>query len=79
MRQGYDPAVVRDPLYFNDPDSDTFVSLDPELYRRIQAGQIHSRRRPGDPESRQDFVAGQISVPDDFDQMGPIFLKNVYQ
>jgi fatty-acyl-CoA synthase len=34
-REGYDPAVVTDPVYFNDPDRHAFVRLDQALYGRI--------------------------------------------
>ena len=35
--EGYDPAVIRDALYFNDPAPQAFVKLDTTLYQRIQA------------------------------------------
>ena len=40
MREGYDPAVTADPIYFNDRRRGAFVSLDRALYERIQAGQL---------------------------------------
>jgi len=40
VRQGYDPAVITDKVYFNDPDRQAFVQLDQELFRRIQIGQV---------------------------------------
>jgi fatty-acyl-CoA synthase len=40
MRQGYDPAAAADVIYFNDPDRQAFVRLDPALHHRIQTGQI---------------------------------------
>jgi len=39
-REGYDPAVIADALYLNDPARCAFVPLDTELFRRIQCGQI---------------------------------------
>jgi len=40
IREGYDPAVVRDVMYFDDPARQAFVPLDTALYDRIQSGQI---------------------------------------
>jgi fatty-acyl-CoA synthase len=40
VKDGFDPAIVKDPLYFNDPQSKRFVPLDLPLYRRIQQGEI---------------------------------------
>jgi len=37
MRQGYDPTVVEDAIYFNDPGRPAFVRLDRSLYERIRA------------------------------------------
>jgi fatty-acyl-CoA synthase len=39
-RQGYDPAAVADPLYFDLTESQAFVPLDKNLYHRIQAGEM---------------------------------------
>jgi fatty-acyl-CoA synthase len=36
--EGYDPAVVSDPLYFRDDAGQTYVPLDATLKRRIDAG-----------------------------------------
>jgi fatty-acyl-CoA synthase len=36
-REGYDPAVITDVLYFNDQARQGFVKLDTALYERIQA------------------------------------------
>ena len=38
-REGYDPAVIRDALYFHDHAREAFVTLDTALYERIQAHQ----------------------------------------
>jgi hypothetical protein len=38
--QGYDPAVIRDPLYFDDRASQSYVRLDEPLLERIQAGML---------------------------------------
>jgi fatty-acyl-CoA synthase len=39
-KQGFDPTLSRDPIYFNDPAAQAFVPLDADLYHRIQTGQI---------------------------------------
>ena len=39
-RQGFDPAINTDPIYFNDPQTRAFVRLDPVLYQRITSGQV---------------------------------------
>jgi fatty-acyl-CoA synthase len=43
IRQGYDPAVIADVVYFNDAERQAFVRLDPSLYGRLQSG---NGRRP---------------------------------
>jgi fatty-acyl-CoA synthase len=40
MREGWDPEVVGDPLYFGDPASDSFVALDPQTYDRLRSGAV---------------------------------------
>lgn len=40
MRAGFDPAAIRDPLYFDDPMAQAYVPLDAALYARIVAGDI---------------------------------------
>jgi len=40
VRQGFDPTGTTDPIYFNDPASQSFVRLDKDLYDRIQTGQV---------------------------------------
>jgi fatty-acyl-CoA synthase len=40
VRQGYDPAASPDIIYFNSPESESFVRLDKPLYDRIQMGEI---------------------------------------
>lgn len=40
VRQGYDPVVSQDVLYFDHPESGAFVQLDKQLYDRIQCGGI---------------------------------------
>ena len=40
QREGYDPAVVRDPLYCRDDRAHTYVPLDAALKRRIDAGEL---------------------------------------
>jgi fatty-acyl-CoA synthase len=38
VKEGFDPAVSADPIYFNDPAAHAFVRLDDALYQRIRAG-----------------------------------------
>jgi fatty-acyl-CoA synthase len=40
VREGFDPTSTSDPIYFNDPASQTFVRLDEDLYGRLQAGEV---------------------------------------
>ena len=40
VREGYNPAVVGDAIYFNDRERQAFVRLDKSLYDRIQIGQL---------------------------------------
>ena len=40
VRQGYDPAATSDAIYFDSPESKSFVPLDQFLFDGIQAGQI---------------------------------------
>jgi fatty-acyl-CoA synthase len=40
VREGFNPAATRDPIYFNDPQTHAFVRLDPALYRRIESGDV---------------------------------------
>ena len=40
VREGFDPAAISDPVYFNDPQARAFVRLDPTLYQRIGSGQV---------------------------------------
>jgi fatty-acyl-CoA synthase len=37
-REGFDPAALFDPIYFNDRNREAFVALDAALYRRIVSG-----------------------------------------
>jgi fatty-acyl-CoA synthase len=43
VRQGYDPLITADVIYFNHPDYEAFVPLDKSLYDRIQAGRFRGR------------------------------------
>jgi fatty-acyl-CoA synthase len=40
MREGFDPSIVDDPLYFRDPQSDEYRPLDADAYARIADGKI---------------------------------------
>jgi fatty-acyl-CoA synthase len=40
QRDGFDPAAISDPIYFDDAAADTFVPLDGALYERIAAGAV---------------------------------------
>jgi fatty-acyl-CoA synthase len=40
MREGFDPAVVADPLYFKDLESGEYRPLDTEIFARIADGKI---------------------------------------
>ncbi len=40
QEEGYDPARISDPLYFRDGAQRTYVPLDAELAKRIEAGEI---------------------------------------
>jgi fatty-acyl-CoA synthase len=39
-REGYDPSVISDPLYFDDPVCQAFVPLDASLHARIDGGEF---------------------------------------
>ncbi|HJU18780.1 MAG TPA: long-chain-acyl-CoA synthetase [Stellaceae bacterium] len=39
-REGYDPAVIADPLYFNDRSLGAFMRLDAALHRAIRDGKV---------------------------------------
>jgi fatty-acyl-CoA synthase len=38
VREGFDPELIRDPLYFDDPRAGAYVPLDAALYRAIESG-----------------------------------------
>ncbi len=40
VREGFNPAITGDPIYFSDPASKGFVRLDDKLYRRIESGDV---------------------------------------
>ena len=40
VREGFNPATIKDPIYFNDPAAKAFVRLDAALYARIDSGDI---------------------------------------
>jgi fatty-acyl-CoA synthase len=39
-KQGYDPGLTSDAIYFDNPETQSFHPVDGALYKRIQAGQI---------------------------------------
>lgn len=39
-REGYDPEVVTDPLFFDSQEHQAFVPLDPDIYQKIQTGMV---------------------------------------
>src|SRR5207237_53347 len=40
VAQGFDPNLISDPIYFNDPAAKAFVRLDAALSDRIRGGQV---------------------------------------
>ncbi len=40
VREGFDPTLITDPLYFNDPQTRSFVPIDKPLYDLLQSGQV---------------------------------------
>ena len=40
MREGFDPALVSDALYFADPERRSYVRLGAELHRSIGGGEL---------------------------------------
>jgi fatty-acyl-CoA synthase len=40
VRQGYDPAIVTDTIYFDNPELQAYIRLNKALYERIQVGEI---------------------------------------
>jgi fatty-acyl-CoA synthase len=40
VREGFNPAAIKDPIYFNDPAAKAFVRLDAALYARIESGDV---------------------------------------
>ena len=40
VKQGFDPSLTADAIYFNDPEQRNFVMLDSTLYARICAGSV---------------------------------------
>lgn len=52
VRQGYDPAAISDPIYFDDPEREAFVRVDRALFESIQNGQFNGRRSPLQPIER---------------------------
>ena len=40
VRQGFDPRATTEIIYFNNPETETFVRLDLELHERIRLGEI---------------------------------------
>ena len=40
LKEGFDPTLTTDPIYFNDPQRKAFVRVDPELYHRIKNAKV---------------------------------------
>jgi fatty-acyl-CoA synthase len=40
VREGFDPAASADPIYFDDPEKQSFRQLDADLFERVQSGRI---------------------------------------
>jgi fatty-acyl-CoA synthase len=40
VREGFDPSLTGDAIYFNDPHAQAFRRLDPALYQDIVSGWI---------------------------------------
>lgn len=40
VKEGFDPSAVKEPIFFLDPVSASYVRLTPELHNRINAGEI---------------------------------------
>jgi fatty-acyl-CoA synthase len=40
VREGFDPAASRDPIFFDDPQALAFVRIDPAGYDRLVAGNL---------------------------------------
>jgi len=40
VREGFDPTLTADPIYFNDAKNKTFVPLDAALHQRIENGEV---------------------------------------
>src|SRR5262245_31714467 len=40
VKEGFDPGVTHDPIYFNDPQRKAFVRVDAALYQDINAGRV---------------------------------------
>ncbi len=40
IEQGFDPGRIADPLYFNDPRTQAYVTLDSELFEAISSGRL---------------------------------------
>jgi hypothetical protein len=38
--EGFDPTKIEDPIYFRDPQRDTYVQLTPEVYEDLKAGRL---------------------------------------
>ncbi len=40
VKQGFNPTTTNEPIYFDDPTTDSYVPLDADIYRLIESGQI---------------------------------------
>jgi fatty-acyl-CoA synthase len=40
MREGYDPGATKDAIYFSDPQQQSYVRMDAQVFERIRAGSL---------------------------------------
>jgi hypothetical protein len=61
VREGFDPAVTADAIYFNHPEREAFVPVDQALFARIQDGWLAQLRpRLHKNESQPAFEAEHV-------------------
>jgi fatty-acyl-CoA synthase len=42
IREGYDPGATNDAIYFGDPEQESYVPIDAQVFERIQAGAVRT-------------------------------------